>query len=435
MKQKLLIIQVAALGYDFLCRQNKTEEWQGLKFQPVESVFPAVTCTVQASFRTALPPSGHGMIANGIFLPELNNIKFWNQSAGLVSGERIWNQFRAQGNSVGLFFWQQSLGEKVDMLISPAPVHKHGGGMIDDCYSLPRDLYPDLCRKTGRTFSLSSYWGPMASARSSNWIADAIAAIVSDPENAPELCLAYLPHLDYELQKSGTKSVKSANAFLELGRCLQRIRNAAEQGGYDILVFGDYAIGNVTQTPVYPNRILMEKGFFNPRGIKGMLYPDLYSSRAFAMVDHEIAHVYVSDGHDVETVAACLDESPGIEGVFYKPEDLHIHNIAHNRSGQIVIQAAEGSWFAYPWWKHKEQAPDYSTHVDIHNKIGFDPCELFFDWMPWKISTDTSRVKGTHGRTGPGREVAWAASFEINEEPKTLIDLARSVRHWLGGQA
>ncbi len=431
MKKRLLIVQVAALGYDFLCRQNSSEELHGLTFRPVESVFPAVTCTVQASFRTALPPSGHGMIANGIFLPELNTVEFWNQSSGLVSGERIWNQFRSDGNAVGLFFWQQSLGENVDMLISPAPVHTHGGGMIDDCYSKPETLYSELCQKTGKRFKLSSYWGPVASVKSSTWIADAVAGIVSDPENAPELCIAYLPHLDYELQKSGTESPKSARAFTQLTTCLERLREGAEKGGYELLVFGDYAIGNVTRSAVFPNRLLLEHGFFNARSIRGMRYPDLYSSRAFAMADHEIAHIYVREQHDVEEVAACLNECDGIEGVYYKPEDLHQRNIAAERSGQIVIQAEQGAWFAYPWWKDPAQAPDYSTHVDIHNKIGFDPCELFFDWMPWKISTDTSKVKGTHGRIGSGRNVGWAATFEMDDEPETLIDLARSVRHWL----
>ena len=53
MSKRVLVIQVAGLSYDFFVRHNGGEEWRGLRFRPVESVFPAVTCTVQASFRTA----------------------------------------------------------------------------------------------------------------------------------------------------------------------------------------------------------------------------------------------------------------------------------------------------------------------------------------------------------------------------------------------
>ena len=127
--KKLLVIQVAALGYEFLRAQNVTG-MNGLMFKPMETVFPAVTCPVQASFRTATLPGSHGMVANGIFSRDLMKPLFWEQSSALIKGSRIWELFRKKGGKVALLFWQQSLGEDVDFLISPAPVHKHHGGMI-----------------------------------------------------------------------------------------------------------------------------------------------------------------------------------------------------------------------------------------------------------------------------------------------------------------
>jgi hypothetical protein len=43
---------------------------------------------------------------------------------------------------------------------------------------------------------------------------------------------------------------------------------------------------------------------------------------------------------------------------------------------------------------------------------------------------NTSKVKGTHGRDGQGREIAWASSLKFDFEPKSLIDLARATRNW-----
>ena len=117
--RRLLIVDVAALGYDFLCRRHGAQ-WGGLRFQPIESVFPAVTCTVQASFRTASAPAAHGMVGNGVFVRELSRPLFWEQSAGLIDGPRIWDSFRATGKRVAMLFWQQSLGEDADFILSPA---------------------------------------------------------------------------------------------------------------------------------------------------------------------------------------------------------------------------------------------------------------------------------------------------------------------------
>ncbi|MBR1837233.1 MAG: hypothetical protein IJ783_08085, partial [Kiritimatiellae bacterium] len=70
-------------------------------------------------------------------------------------------------------------------------------------------------------------------------------------------------------------------------------------------------------------------------------------------------------------------------------------------AGDLLFVAPGGSWCAYPWWTDRREAPDYATHIDIHNKPGYDPCELFFDRGPWlhpRTCQDASRIRGTHGR-------------------------------------
>jgi predicted AlkP superfamily pyrophosphatase or phosphodiesterase len=425
MPQKLLIIQAAGLGYDFLNRYQGTR-WQGLSFQPLASVRPALTCTAQASFRTAAPVSDHGMVANGLYHRDLNRPLFWEQSASLVTGPRIWDAFRRRGKRVALLFWQQSLGENVDILLSPAPIHRHGGGLVESVYSQPAGLYASLCRQVGAPFRLHRYWGPLASPRSSDWIARATASLLSDPLHAPDLCLTYLPALDYDLQRHGPDHPRSARALAALLSQLEHLKAAATAHGYDLLVFGDYAIGAVHQ-PLFPNRTLRQQGLFRTRSVGGRLYPDFPASRAFAVVDHEVAHVYVKPGTDTAPVKAALAAIGGI-GEILDPAAQRAAGLAHPRGGDFVLVAGRGCWFAYPWWEARSEAPDYASHVDIHNKPGYDPCELFFGWPPPSVGRDPGRIRGSHGRTGPDRLAAWAATCPLPVTPATLADLTTAVR-------
>ncbi len=224
--KKLLIVNVAALGLDLVSKTPPP--FKGLTFKKLETIFPAVTCSTQASFRTGRLPNKHGMVANGRFFPDLKKMMFWEQSARLVDGERIWREFREKGNRVGLMFWQQGLGEDVDLVLSPKPIHKHVGGIIQDCYSQPHDLYKQLTNEIGRPFKLAHYWGPLASKKSSDWIVKAMIAIMKRSD-APELLIAYLPHLDYKLQRHGTDSQKGIQALTTVYHYIEYLYSAAKK--------------------------------------------------------------------------------------------------------------------------------------------------------------------------------------------------------------
>ena len=202
----------------------------------------------------------------------------------------------------------------------------------------------------------------------------------------------------------------------------------ARSYGYDILIFGDYAIGPVSQV-VFPNKILRQVSLLHVRSVRGRLYPDLYRSRAFAMVDHQIAHVYVPNPADVEPVRVALAAASGMGQVLDRSAQEEL-GVAHPNSGDLMLVAAPEAWLAYPWWDAKRQAPDYARHVDIHNKPGYDPGELFFGWPPG-VSQDPSRIQGSHGRVGPERQACWAATFDLAAVPGTLLDLAAAVRSHL----
>jgi predicted AlkP superfamily pyrophosphatase or phosphodiesterase len=420
-KRKIAVLQVAALGWDFYSRHIQSKRLPA--FKKTKSVFPALTCTTQASVRTASLPSRHGMVGNGLFFRNLKKVMFWEQAASLVEGPRIWDEARQTKNArVGMMFWQQSLGEQVDVVLSPRPIHKHDGGMIQDCHSVPESLYAAISGHLGKPFNLMDYWGPMASGKSSEWIVGALEYTMAN--EAPDLLFGYLPHLDYDLQRYGPDHRRSRKAASALIKMLERFIRSCQVQDYDYVIYGDYEIFPVSRGAIFPNRRLADAGLFRTREIQGMLYPDFFNYDAFAMVDHEIAHVYVSDPAKIEFVRQTFIGLAGVSNVWTREEAADV-GLNHPRSGELILLAEPGAWFAYPWWTNKREAPDYATHIDIHNKPGYDPCELFFGWPPFSVSLNTDRVRGTHGRLC---DVAWCTSIQRPHEFRDLIELG----DWLG---
>jgi predicted AlkP superfamily pyrophosphatase or phosphodiesterase len=422
--KKLLVIQVAGLGYDFVLKQGAPSCGTPRALKPL---FPALTCTAQATLRTGTAPAQHGMVANGFFDTTLRKPLFWEQSSALIAGQRFWEPFRARGGTVGLLFVQQSLGESADAIISPAPIHTHGGGMIMSCYSKPDTMYPRLQQSVGRPFKLHHYWGPLASVKSSRFIAEAVAAYLREAD-APDLVMTYLPGLDYDLQRFGPDHPRSAAAYQAVKHDLSILSIAAEANGYDIVIVGDYAITPVTEGAIFPNRALRDAGLFATRTIKRMAYPDFYTSKAFVVVDHQVAMVHVFDPSALAQVKAVLTTLPGVDQILDASAQQAM-GIAHPRAGDLFLVAKKGAWFAYPWWSDNHEAPDYATHVDIHNKPGYDPCELFFGRTPFQVSMDTTKIKGTHGRADADCDVALISSIPL--QANTFLDLTSNLRDWL----
>ena len=442
--RRILVIQAAALAWELMSKNCADASIAGMKFRAADSIFPALTCPVQATMRTALAPSQHGMVYNGHYVRKLRKPMFWEQSSALVQGRRIWSDFRAAGGRVGMLFWQQSLGEELDMLLSPAPIHTHGGGMVEAVYSKPDGLYDDLCRELGGRFKLSSYWGPLAGAASTRWITRATAAAMHR-DDAPDVLFSYLPHLDYDLQRYGPNSRQAKAAMDILATELETLIEVARRSNYDVLIFGDYAIGSVgdniiappsdnelsqqTGDPLYPNRVLHSADMMAVRTIKGRQYPDFHQSRAFAVVDHEVAMVYLRDQSDKARIVELFTGHPGY--IIANDTLYHSDEPATADDRPIVLLAEPGSWLAYPWWERPREAPDYANHIDIHNKPGYDPCELFFGWHPMIVSTDCRRIAGSHGRVDEDRQIAWASTIEFDTPITSILDLSTALKQHL----
>ena len=172
--------------------------------RPLSTVTPAVTCTVQATFMTGGQPRDHGIVANGWLFRDLMEIWLWRQSNRLVGGEKIWEaaKRRDPAFTCANLFWWYNMAATHDFGVTPRPIYKSDGRKLPDCYAQPLGLREELTQALG-PFPLFHFWGPATSIASSRWIADATLHVRRT--RAPTLTLAYLPHLDYDLQRLGSR--------------------------------------------------------------------------------------------------------------------------------------------------------------------------------------------------------------------------------------
>ena len=415
MERRVLVVQCAGLGWNLLERSAKLRHWK-LPFAPVVSVFPAVTCPVQATMRTALPPAGHSIIANGRYDRERFQTEFWGQSAAVIKGKRLWEGF--SGRTAVLFF-QQSLGEKNWLTLSPEPIHRHHGGMIPALHC-NQPAWERRLEKSLGPFPLHRYWGPLANRKSTDWIVGATAMLLR--EEHPELVFTYLPHLDYVQQKEGPASSNIPRECDVLLEDLDALLTVATRENYECCIYGDYAITKVRR-PVFPNRLLREAGLFRCREVKGMLYPNLYDSSAFALCDHQVAHLYLQNQAALSSIRNLLNGTAGIASVQTR-DDCDLPETA----GDLVLTADADSWFAYSWWDTPREAPDYASHVDIHHKIGYDPCELFWKIPFLRTSQNAWKVRGSHGRLDIPAALAVSDGLAKLRNATSLLELAHLLR-------
>lgn len=342
---------------------------------PIEPVVPAVTCTAQTTYLTGQLPQEHGIVANGWYFRDLDQIWLWRQSNRLVQTPRIWDLARARNPAFTCAntFWWYAMATRADVTLTPRPLYLANGLKLPDFYCQPADLRESLREQIGQ-FPLFDFWGPATSIRSSAWIAQAARAV--EERFAPTLQLVYLPHLDYCLQRLGPRGdVASDLAAIDAvcGELIAFLRNR----GVRIVVLSEYGITEVSR-PVHINRVLREAGLLAIKRDLGRDYLDTGASRAFAVADHQIAHVYVSEQADIARVKALCADIPGVGAVLDEAGQREL-GLAHERSGEIVLLAEHDSWFTYYFWLDDACAPDYARCVDIHNKPGYDPVELFLD--------------------------------------------------------
>jgi predicted AlkP superfamily pyrophosphatase or phosphodiesterase len=343
---------------------------------PLETVLPAVTCTVQSTFLTGETAAGHGVVGNGWYFRDLGEVLLWRQHNALVGGEKLWDAARRRkpGYTVANVCWWYAMGADVDWTVTPRPIYYADGRKEPDCYTYPPSLHDELTSSLGE-FPLFTYWGPGAGMPSSRWICRAAQQIMAT--HHPDLTLVYVPHLDYDLQRFGPSDPRAAVAAAALDEVLTPLLDAASARGATIVALSEYGITAV-ERPVDINRVLRAEGLLAVYTQDGMEYLDPWTSRAFAVSDHQVAHVYVRDPADIAAVAKVCAAVAGVDLVL-DDAGKAAHGLDHPRAGELVLVAEPDAWFTYYYWLDDARAPDFAHLVEIHRKPGYDPAELFFD--------------------------------------------------------
>jgi len=388
--------------------------------RPLNTVIPAVTCTVQSTLVTGLLPSEHGAVANGWYFKNLAEVLFWRQPNQLVHGEKIWDagKLRNPEFTCAKMFWWYNMYSTADWSATPRPMYPADGRKIPDHYTHPLELRDELDAKLGK-FPLFKFWGPLADITSSAWIAKATQHVMDTRK--PTLTLTYLPHLDYNLQRLGPDLThpKIISDLKEIDDLCGGLIEAADRDGREIIVVSEYGITPVTDA-IQINRSLRQNGFIQCREELGRDVFDAGASDAFAVADHQLAHIYVKSSDRIAEVKKLIEGLGGVERVL-DAKGIKEEGLDHPRSGDLIAISNDDRWFSYYYWLDDEKAPDYARTVDIHRKPGYDPVELFVDpdmrfpmlQMAFKLAKrklgfrnlldvislkDTKIVKGSHGR-------------------------------------
>ncbi|MEP7138529.1 MAG: nucleotide pyrophosphatase/phosphodiesterase family protein [Caldimonas sp.] len=385
--------------------------------RPLTTVLPAVTTTVQSTMLTGELPRGHGIVGNGWYFRDLSEIWLWRQSNRLVEGEKVWDAARRLDPSFtcAKLFWWYNMYADVDFAVTPRPMYLADGRKLPDIHTHPSALRDELQGALG-PFPLFRFWGPGADITSSRWIAESALHVLE--QKRPTLTLVYLPHLDYDLQRLGPNHADiPAQVAAVDALCAPLIAKATAIGAH-VVVVSEYGITEVSR-PVHINRALREAGWLKVRLELGREQLDAGASDAFAVADHQIAHVYVARPELLADVKALLAALPGVESVLDE-EGKRAAGLDHPRSGELVAVAKADSWFTYYHFLDDARAPDFARTVEIHRKPGYDPAELFFDrsiafpklavaarlakkiagmrTLMDVIGLDATVVRGSHGR-------------------------------------
>jgi predicted AlkP superfamily pyrophosphatase or phosphodiesterase len=375
--------------------------------------FPALTCPVQANMTTGKLPDQHGVIANGFYWRDKRQVEMWTAWNDCILSPQIWDILAQHDETLKTAVWfpLHSKGCNADLICTPAPIHNPDGSESLWCYTRPTDMYGRLRNQLG-DFPLKHFWGPLANIKSTEWIVD--SAIIAARDERPDFFYIYLPHLDYAAQKWGPDSAEAQRALGELDEQIGKLSGAVmdaysgarpphpgpfPEGERDItwIVASEYAIVPVDHV-LYPNRMLREAGLLQVRHEVDGEHLDFAASRAWALADHQLSHIFVQlgDSAAIEQVRDLFTDHVGVAEILFGSERARYH-LDHERSGDVVVISTPNSWQAYYWWLDDSRAPAFARTVDIHHKPGYDPVELFFDPATRGIPLNAALVCGSHG--------------------------------------
>ena len=411
--RRVSVLNVVGLTQSVLREMPRLKAWsESREVQSFKPAFPAVTCTAQSSYLTGKSVGEHGIVGNGWYDREAAEVKFWKQSNLLVKGEKLWENL---GIKCAKMFWWYNMYSSAEFAATPRPLYPADGRKAFDIHTQPMAMREEIKADLG-DFPFPSFWGPNAGIPSSKWIAESAKWI--EKKEKPDLNLVYLPHLDYGLQKFGPGAPEMAAEYEAIDQVTCDLIEELEAAGVEVLVLSEYGISKVSKA-IHLNRVFREKGWIQVKDELGLETLDCGGCQAFAVADHQVAHIYVNDSVIEKEVRRVVLTTDGVEEI-REGSDLWPEGIGRERGGDFVAVSEADAWFTYYFWDDDAKAPDYARCIDIHRKPGYDPVELFLDpeikfpvakiggfllkkklglrGLMDVIPLDANLVKGSHGR-------------------------------------
>ena len=307
--------------------------------------FPCVTSPVQASMLTGTPPGEHGVIANGFYHRHRREVEFWVADHGIIQRPTIWEAIREQRPDFRSAVWhaQNSKQCPADFIVTPAPIHESDGTTKLWCYSKPDGLYQELLDEFGH-FPLQHYWGPLANIESTRWIIQAACRLIE--RQAPNFHYIYIPHLDYAAQRFGPDSEQAQQSLVEMDAELAKldafVADSPIAGDAVFLVASEYAMTPVTGA-VFPNRALREAGLLKTHETADGEVIDYAASDAFAIVDHQFAHVYAKTDRIDVAADVCVLCCHKLRGLHQEQAHVGAFNRSYRADGAVLFDSLLGA--------------------------------------------------------------------------------------------
>lgn len=390
--KRICVIDVAGLSPRLLdtTGQHPWLDQLPLSARPAKPVSPALRAVVQASMTTGKQPGEHGVVAGGVYRRQAGALSLEERSNSLLTKKRFWHAKALPARpKVALVFWANPLAGAADWVLGATSYDSHHANISEQ----PVDMYAEVTEEIGQA-NLDEFQGPGASWRCSEWIASAARVIWKTRK--PDLMWVYLPGIDFELVRHGVESDEAKLAVRQLDRICATLHEAVVGDDGVTVVCSDGGYVNVSQVG-HPNRLLREAGLLAARDTESGELIDFQATEAFALTDHQVAHLYCRTEDVADKAAEILSADPAIESVVPRQE-VFCSGMGHDRAGERVIFARADAWLDYRWWPVDQRPPVFAEHPGVPGRLGYDPCELLPGGDGRRLDLDLSHVKASRGR-------------------------------------
>ena len=364
--------------------------------------FPCLGGPITTNMTTGRRPRVHGITGDFFYNRRTHRFQTTGLSNERVETPQIWDLLSQRDESLTSAVWF-------------APYAQECGADHICCCTEEENLYT---RPVELSRTLTEQLGPFPGVQDEKrtaWIVD--SAIATAKAGAPRFFYIRLPYLSTVAEKFGPESdeVKAALVQLDeqLARLIDGIRAAIDPETTTWFLSGEYVVTPVDHV-LYPNRILRGAGFLEVREEDGKELIDFEKSKAWAMTDGQVSHVFLKDKDEprLHQIVGLFAGAPGIDEVVVGAE-LRKYDLDHANSGDLVLMSLPHSWQAYYWWIDDDHAPDFARRIAPTQKPGYDPVELFAEPGPEK-GTGTICAAHPAGPTGKWSQSPFPAPSKDN---------------------